>query len=218
MKIAHHAVDDVDLLGVLLAKVGVGGTGEIEEHKHDGGDAAKVAGPRRAFASSGKRGFLDMSGVVGRVNIRRSEDDIDPGLAAEGEVPAAGPGIAGKVFAGAELGRIDVDGDDDAPAFLASAADKRKMALMQGAHGRDKSDALAGTDPVGAETPDGFWRGNDFHGSKLEPISKLAKGALRVAARLRRWRTNNLEIALGKFRLNPCKIPPSGGFCPYWRP
>jgi hypothetical protein len=59
------------------------------------------------------------------------------------EVGIKGPGIFFEILAGAELGGIDEDGDDDEVAFSDSDFNQRDMADMKSAHCRHEADFLA---------------------------------------------------------------------------
>ena len=52
VEVAHHAAQDGDLLGVLLAEERDVGRDDVEELGHDRADAGEVAGPRSAPSST----------------------------------------------------------------------------------------------------------------------------------------------------------------------
>lgn len=180
VEVADHAADDVYLLGVFLAEVGGGGADEVEEFEDDGGDAAEMAGAGGAVAALGDSRFLDEGGVVGEIEIAGGKDEVGAGLATEGEVVAAGAGVAGEIFLRTELDRVYVDADDDAPAFFPRAADEGEVAFVERAHGGDEADGFTGTNPGGALAADGSEGADDFHKTSWR-LSEKKGGSRRIA-------------------------------------
>ena len=98
-----------------------------------------MAGPDGALEHRAQRARVDgHADRAGRVDLvdRRVEDDVGALLGQRGEVGVPGARVAVEVLAGAELGRVDEDRDDDGGRALAGGADQRPVALVQRAHGR----------------------------------------------------------------------------------
>ena len=75
-----------------------------------------------------------MSSTVGAK--RRST----PAASRRSRSAAKGRGVAGEVFGGGELERVDEDAGGDEVGFGAGGGDERQVAVMEGAHGRHKGE------------------------------------------------------------------------------
>ena len=79
VQVAHHPPDHDELLGVLLAEVGAVGLDDVEELRHDGGHAAKVARSMRPLQQVVHARYFDEGSVAVAVDLllRRQEDRVD---------------------------------------------------------------------------------------------------------------------------------------------
>ena len=76
-------------------------------------------------------------------------DEVDAGLAGEGEVAGLVARVAVEVLAGPELGRVDEQAHDDDVALGAGGAQEREVAVVQVAHRRHQADRATGGAGVG---------------------------------------------------------------------
>ena len=138
VEVFHQTADDLDLLKILLPKVGEVGLHQIEQFQHNGGDAAEMAGPRGAFEGRGELARLDKGVESRRVDVllTRSKNPIDvesaEGLGVFLEVAR----IAGKILARIELCGINKDGNQHGVTLLLGPANKTLVAFVQGSHRR----------------------------------------------------------------------------------
>src|SRR5690606_19138057 len=145
VEVADHATDDGELLVVLFAEIGaVGGRGG-EELGADGGHAAEMAGPEVAAKTFGKPFDLDEGAGLLGVHLfgGGSEEPVDAGFLAGGEIFVEAARIVCEVARLVELRWVDEEGDDGAGAVSGRAADQLDVAGVQRAHGGHKADALA---------------------------------------------------------------------------
>ena len=144
--IAGHAADDLKLLVVLLAEGGDIGHRLQQQLGNHGGDAGEMAGTGGGIKTLSQRAAdNDLAGKAGRVHIGRGRHigDIDADTLQLGQIFGLGPGITAEILAGAELGRVDEDADDDAVDPRLERRHQGQMALMQRPHGGDEPDRLA---------------------------------------------------------------------------
>ncbi len=113
-QVARHLADDHDLLGVLLAEVGVLGADEREEDGDHGRHAIEVPGTRGALQRTGHRPDPDERVEARRVDLldRRRPDQVDALVVADGQVAGLVARIALVVGGLVELARVDEDGHD----------------------------------------------------------------------------------------------------------
>ena len=139
----HHAADEQQLLGVLLAEVGRVGAGEVHELGDDGEHAVEVAGPGLALEDVAERAGRDPDARVAVLVDDvggRGEDEVDARGRADLQVGVEGARVAREVLAWAELQRVEEDRDDDVCGALASGADQGRVPVVQRAHGHDDGD------------------------------------------------------------------------------
>ena len=94
-------------------------------------------------------GYPDFSGDPLGVHFggARGVDQIDAQVCELLTVARHVAGIALEVLAGAELGGIDEDADDRAPAAPARCLDQRQLTGMKAAHGGEQGDGFAASSP-----------------------------------------------------------------------
>ena len=163
MQVGDHPPQHVDLLRVLLPVEGEVGSDDREELEADGRDAAEMAGSVLAFEDRSELEHVDPGLVAGRVHLadRRREDDVDPGLARELEIPRLVARVAVQVGRLAELGGIDEEAHHDRVAVVARGAEQCEMALVERAHRRHEPDRPVPS--VGQGRPDVGHRARDDH-------------------------------------------------------
>lgn len=185
VQVAHHAPDEEQLLGVLLAEIGSAGGGEVEQLADDGEHPVEVAGPGLALQDGAERAGRDAhAGVaVGVDDVRgRREHDVDAGIGADGHVGVEGPRIAGEVFLGSELERIEEDRDDDVVVLGPSPAHELGVPVVQGAHGHDDGDISAGEGlPRGPQLVAGAGHDRAGCGARRVVVDRAAHSGLLVA-------------------------------------
>lgn len=166
-EVGDHAADDDGLLDVLLAEVGGVGLDGAEELHADGGDAAEEGGAAGALEDGADGADGDEAAVAGRLlrgrharGVHLGGRGVEDGADAAEVGPVAGqfavqlgelahvgvPGgrVGRQVLAGAELRRVDEEGDDDVVGAPGRGADQREVAGVQGAHGRHQRDEALG--------------------------------------------------------------------------
>lgn len=145
IQIPNHALDEGDLLEVLVSKNGVGRLKKIEQLQDDGEDSVKMAGPARSAKVLGEERFGDENRVIGVVEefFFRGEGEIDPFFFAEGEVGLERAGVVGQIGDAIELDGIDEDRDGNRSGGadqLAGMANQSQMSLVEGSHCRDQGE------------------------------------------------------------------------------
>ena len=135
-QVGGHARDDHDLLGILLAEVGVLRTDQREQRGHDGGHSVEVAGPGRAL-----QGLGDSTDADGGVEARRVDlfdsgdpDDVEGLRFADGDVRLGGARIARVVRGVVELARVHEDGGHRGGVLRAGAPHQRPVPFVEPAH------------------------------------------------------------------------------------
>ena len=138
-EVGDHAAEDGDLGGVFLAEVGAVGLGGDEELGDYGGYSAKVGGSGPAVEAVAEAFDFNKCGRAGGVAVFDcgGEDDVGAFGFSKDAVGIEGAGVAGEIFVGGELGRVDEDADGDLGAFCGGGADEGCMAGVKRAHGGD---------------------------------------------------------------------------------
>lgn len=118
VQVGHHALDDGELLGVLLPEKSAMRLHDVEELRDHRAHAAEVPRARGAAQRVGER-FHDHEGVVGRgvhVVHFRVEDDVDAVALADARIALEIARVGLVVLARSELDGVDEYRDDDAVA------------------------------------------------------------------------------------------------------
>ena len=158
-------MDDRDLLIVLLAEIGGIGLDDVEELGHHRGDAGEMAGPGFAFEFGAK--LRQVNHRLHRLRIHVGDagrkNEIDACLFQHGAVAGEIAGILVEILVFAKLQRVDEDRYNSDVVLGLGMRNKAEMALMQVAHGRHKTNRMAGA-AVGRELVAQCGdRGDDFH-------------------------------------------------------
>jgi hypothetical protein len=134
--IFHHAADDTELLRILLTEVRAAGADDAKETGDNGCDAAEVARTVLSFEAVGERtadfdpiieaGGVDFVGCRDEGNYRMPFRE----LAKQLDIAGGTSGVLIQVFAGAELGWVHENRDDDVVVLGKRAADEGKMAFV----------------------------------------------------------------------------------------
>ena len=138
---SHHG----GLLKILRAKNGHAGLDNVEQLGQDSRHAAEMRWTHGAFHSLRKSFLRDISAETLGIHftVRGRKQDIHARVRAEFFVAREIARIGGQVLMGRELGRIDIEADDDlalAADSPAAAFDEAGVALMQKTHGRHQRD------------------------------------------------------------------------------
>ena len=104
---------DLKLLVILLAEVGAGRAHQVEQDRHHGGDAAKVAGAGRSFPARGQGADLDRGRRPRRIDLLEpwGEDEIGAGLGGEPDIVIQVTWVTREIGRVLKLGGIDEDAD-----------------------------------------------------------------------------------------------------------
>src|SRR5207249_10002599 len=89
---------------------------------------------------------------------RGNEDCVDAFGLEQPEIALFVARVALEVLAGAELGRVDEDGDDDMIVVRVRSTDEGEVALVQIAHGRDEADVTGHAASLGLHLGDEIGR------------------------------------------------------------
>ena len=159
-QVARHLADDHDLLGVLLAEVGVLGADQVEQDRDDRRDAVEMARPGGALERLGDGPDRDDRVEAGRVDLRRvgREDDVDALRLADGEVARLVARVLRVVVGDVELARVDEDRHDRRRVGRPGPPHQRAVALVQPAHRRARGRPGVGHRPGHREARRGFGR------------------------------------------------------------
>jgi len=172
VELPHQFLDDPQLLEVLAAKHGHARLHQIEEFQHHGGDAAEMAGAEGTTQIARQvGGRLHAEGLRHRIHLGdiRREHEVAAGGGELLAVGREGAWIAFKVFASAELQRIDEDARNyRAPAPLRQL-DQRHMPGVQVAHRRHEGGA-GFSGERGAQVGGGM---QDLHQNAWSAVGKL---------------------------------------------
>ncbi len=91
--------------------------------------------------------------------------------------------IALKILIGAELGRIDEDGDQHPVALMTRLTHQGQMPFMQRSHGRHKTDAAPPAPHPGHPFAQGLGSVKQFHHASLKQCSAAGKRPVRTSSR-----------------------------------
>ena len=142
-KIAHHLLDEIELLRIFFSEIGARGLGEVEEFVDHLQHAIEMPRAKMALedVTLGFGGFDDyLIFMVHRIGFGH-EKNIHAGQLAYLFVRFVASGIFAKVLPRQKLRGIDEYRDDRMVVLLHAFFDKTQMPLMERSHGRDKSDA-----------------------------------------------------------------------------
>ena len=145
IEVAHHALDDQQLLIVFLAKNRDMGEGLQQQFRHHNRHPAEEM--RAAVPAQPLRDTADLN--AGREMLRihfiacRCVDQMTAAPGHHGGVIGLLAGVSIKVFMGRKLRRIDEDGDNDAVRLRLGFVNQAHMPDMKRAHGRHQSDLQA---------------------------------------------------------------------------
>ena len=129
----HEALDELQLLEVLLAEIGAVRAGDQQELQHDGQHAVEVARARRALELQRGLALADAVSVAVAVDFlgARHEHEFAAGIAQHREVLFPRARIAPEVGGVVELRGIDEDAGPGARILRLRAPQQREMALVQ---------------------------------------------------------------------------------------
>src|SRR4029078_3579553 len=110
-EIAVETANHLELLVVLLAKVGTGWSDEIEQDGDDGGDALEMTGAPHPFPLLGETPHRHRRGESRRIDAShtRGENEIRPGTRRQCGVPIEIARVPLQVGRIVKLGRVDED-------------------------------------------------------------------------------------------------------------
>jgi hypothetical protein len=127
VKVMDHAIENDELLYVLLPEVDAVGLNDVEELGDHGTDAAEMsAAPGHAAEPLGEAAHEDAGhGGLGVHLFRlRREDGISPRFVGRRHIGLQAPRVGVEVLTGPKLGRIDVDADHGELIFITAAFDQ----------------------------------------------------------------------------------------------
>jgi hypothetical protein len=162
-EVAHHALDDLELLVVLFAEVGAVGHRHQQELTHHRGDPLEMAGPQRTAQSVGDARDGHSRELLTGIHLvlGRREDDAALRGAQLVEVALLVARIGGEILLRAELRRIDEDARHRNVAAIERALHQADMAFMQRAHRRHQPDGAARLPEAGDGTAQVRHRADD---------------------------------------------------------
>lgn len=140
IQVSVQAPDDGQLLEIFLAEVRARGSHDREELGHHGGYAGEMSGADRAFPTLGQSRHAHGGRESLRVQdlLGRREDDRNPGVRSQSQIPFEGARIGLQILRLIELQRIDEDAGDRHIVFGCRAADQFQMSVVERPHGRDQ--------------------------------------------------------------------------------
>ena len=164
VQIEDHLLHNGELLGVLLAEVGVVGQHDVEELGEHRADAAEVGRARQAVHALGEQAHVDV-GLMVLVHLGRfgMEDQIGPHLLRERAVVLEVARVGVEVLVGRELNGIQKDRNDHLIVVLARLLDEARVSFVQVAHRGNEPDGLAFPLPRARDLLGLFNRVGDLH-------------------------------------------------------
>ena len=153
VEVAHHTLDDGQLLPVLLAKIRHMGGREQKELEHHGAYALKMRGAAHAAQPPRHIRHVDPGAVIRRIHGfgRRVEKRVHAQALGGGGVALQVARVGGQVFARAELRGVHKKAHHHAVGMLPRMAHEGFMPGMVIAHSGNKGDAVALIPPLPAK-------------------------------------------------------------------
>ena len=157
VEVAHHALDDAELLGIFAAEVGPVGLHDVEQLADDGGDAAEVSGPRCPLQAISEVLYVHEGAEVVRIHRAcfRYEDGIHAPFFEHGKVARQVAGVGSEVFVRPKLQGIDEYRGPAQVVLSAGGMYQRHVARVQVPHGGHQPKAALDFLPSGANCWDG---------------------------------------------------------------
>ncbi len=145
-KVAHHALDHLELLIILFAEEGAVRHRHQQELGNDGRDTFEMAGAQRTTEPVGDTRHRDGRELLAGIHLvlARSEDDAAAGSTQLVEVTLLIARVGSEILVGSELCRVDEDAGRRNVTPVERALHQADMSLVQGAHGRNQADRAAG--------------------------------------------------------------------------
>ena len=149
IQLPRHFAQDEKLLEILFAEYGDLRPDDVEELGHYGTDTAKMPRPYGPAKLAGDCRRFDLDGLRLGVEfgIGGRKHHVGPGCGEFVEIGLQSTRIAGQIFVGAELQRVDENAHHYALAQLPRLFDQRDMPGVQVAHGGDEGDAAHARQP-----------------------------------------------------------------------
>ena len=152
VQVLDHATDHQRLLEVLLSEISRFRPDDVEELQDDRRRAAKMARAKRSLQRRG--GLPRLHETLESIRIHLARAGRKHGIHHEGlkqrHVRFQIARVAVEVLGGAELGRVDKNGDDDHIALAFGLADQTQVTVVQTSHRRDQCHGL----PVRVHLPE----------------------------------------------------------------
>src|SRR6185503_17832038 len=135
-EIKHQLPDDWQLLKIFFTEDGDVRQNDVKKLGHDGGDPAKMARAGCATQRQAKLLDVDVGLPARRIDLLDGgmKQDVDIFVCQQFEVAHEVARVGGKIFAGAELRRIDKDRHHHAIAALSRCPHQTEMSFVQEPH------------------------------------------------------------------------------------
>ena len=158
------------MLEILASEVGDVGRDLEKELRHDGRDAAEVAGTDRPLPGLGDSRDFDRGREIRRVE-QACVGQIERVRALAREkrgIPLLSPGVPREVLSRPELQRVDEDRDNHETALPSRRAHQRQMPLVERSHRGNETDGLSDRAGLPNELPQRGKVSDGFHGRSCQ--------------------------------------------------